>query len=104
MPKMIRIWNYHICYVLVFASLSLAQGFTTRKEKRAESLEVVFPVAGDTIVCGGNWNILWKNGTASDKNVTISLRQGSAENVSVVSIVASKSIYLPHPKPTLIIV
>lgn len=52
--------------------------------KRA-AVVVTKPNSGDTIVAKADFDIEWQHST--DNNVTISLRQGTAENMTLVHII-----------------
>jgi hypothetical protein len=61
--------------------------------KRA-AVVVTSPSSGSTVVAKSDFNIEWQHST--DNNVTISLRQGTAENMTLAHVIAGELNSLEH--------
>ncbi|KAK0108152.1 hypothetical protein ONS95_002974 [Cadophora gregata] len=57
--------------------------------RRADAVVPVSPRAGDTIVTNTNWDILWTSN--GDRNVTITLQQGEAQNLTLAHIITAST-------------
>lgn len=56
---------------------------------RSAAVNITSPKTGDTVVAGSDFNIQWQNST--DNNVTLSLRQGTADNMTLVHVISGKT-------------
>jgi len=79
----------HLMAVLSFFLLThspTTNALTNFLWRRADSVIPISPKEGDTIVAKSNFDILWTANAA--RNVTISLRQGTADNMTLVHIIS----------------
>jgi hypothetical protein len=78
----------YLCGLLLLSASSAVQGSFFFKSKRDDSFSVLSPRKGDTLVAGGDFEITWKSTGSAERNVTILLRQGPAENVTLQHVIS----------------
>lgn len=76
--------------ILILSATDFVEGHLLSAAKREDTLEVISPIAGDTLVAGAYWDIKWKPSSSTDKNVTISLRQGPQDYTQLVHVIAGE--------------